>query len=132
MSFVGIPFVDGGRDTAGVDCWGLVRLFYAEHGVDLASYAEISARELLAVARAVLTGSATEPWQLATEPYRKLDVVVMKRLSEAGRAPVHVGVMIDARRMLHVTEAVASHIVRLGDPRLPFKVLAVHRHRAFA
>jgi cell wall-associated NlpC family hydrolase len=130
---VGIPFRDRGRDRSGADCWGLVRLVYAQHGVDLASYAEIGAKELLAVARAVMTGAATDPWSSTSEPYRKLDVVVMKRLSEAGKAPVHVGVMLDWRRMLHTTEAVGeSHIVRLGHSSVPFKVLGVHRHRAFA
>lgn len=130
--FVGIPFLDKGRDRDGCDCWGLVRLVYAEHGVDLPSYAEISARELLAVSRAMVRGSAGEPWALATQPYRTLDVVVMKQLSETSRAPMHVGVMLDARRMLHTTEAVgSSHIVRLQQPSLPFRILSVHRHREF-
>lgn len=124
MSYVGIPF-------SRLHCWGLVALVYADHGVELPSYGEIGAKELLAIAHTVSRESAGEPWQPATEPYRKLDVVVMKRLSETGKAPVHVGVMLDARRMLHVTEAAASHIIRLGNPRLPFKVLSVHRHKAF-
>lgn len=132
MSYIGIPFLDGGRDRSGMDCWALVRLVFADHGVDLPSYDAISAKEMLAVARAMSKDSAVEPWAIATEPYRKMDVVVMKRLSETGRAPVHVGVMMDARRMLHVTEDVASHVIRLTDPRLPFRVLSVHRHRAFA
>ncbi|MBL8578890.1 MAG: C40 family peptidase [Mesorhizobium sp.] len=133
MSYIGIPFLDRGRDKAGCDCWGLVRLVFADRGVDLPTYGEIGAKEVLAVARAMQADSIVEPWLEATKPYRKLDVVVMKRLSEIGRAPVHVGVLIDAKRMLHTTKDVGSaHIVPLNSPALPFRVFGVYRHKELA
>jgi cell wall-associated NlpC family hydrolase len=132
-SYVGIPFVKRGWTREGCHCWGLVRLVYQEEvGIELPTYGEVSADELLAVARHVHRDAALEPWiSVEAPPYRRLDVVLMKRL-EPGREPLHIGVMMDERRMLHTTESVDSHVVPLSAAAIPFRIVGVHRHRSLA
>lgn len=128
--YVGIPFVDGGRDRAGCDCWGLVRLVHADHGVDLPSYGDISAAELLAIAREMRSATDGEPWRKVDgEARRPLDVVVMSRLDAPGTIPIHVGVMVDDRRVLHVLERTDSHMVPLSHWSIAPRVIGIYRHR---
>lgn len=129
--YVGIPFVDGGRDRAGCDCWGLVRLVYADHaGIDLPAYGEVSSHELLAVTRSLQEGARNEAWKRAdAEPRRALDVVLMKRLDKPGSVPTHVGVMLDAKRVLHVEEETDSVAVVISHPSVASRLIGFYRHR---
>ncbi|MBN9078182.1 MAG: hypothetical protein BGN87_06195 [Rhizobiales bacterium 65-79] len=129
--YVGVPFRDGGRDQAGWDCWGLVRFaHWDEAGVELPSYGEISAADLLSAARAMREGAQDEIWRRVTDlPRRRMDVVLMRRLGDSGRAPVHVGILADERRMLHVEEAADTHLVPLDHPTVRPRILDFFRHR---
>jgi cell wall-associated NlpC family hydrolase len=129
--YVGIPFRDGGRDREGCDCWGLVRLVYRDvAGIDLPSYGEIGATELLAIAREVGAAIRGDPWRCVTDdPRRPLDVVVMARQGHAIRAAFHVGVMIDGKRVLHTEQMTDSHTVPIDHPSLASRIIGFYRHR---
>lgn len=129
-NYIDIPFVDGGRDRSGCDCWGLVRMVHADAGINLPSYGEISAGELLAVAREMSGGMEDPVWRRVDgERRRPLDVVVMRRLSEASRVPVHVGVMVDEKRLLHVLIATNSVVVPLTHFSIAPRVIGFFRHK---
>lgn len=133
--YVGITFRDGGRDRGGCDCWGLVRLMHLEEaGIELPSYGEIGSDELLAIARTMAGAtSAGDVWRrVDEEPRRRLDVVVMKGLDEAARVPVHVGVMLDGKRMLHTERHVDSHSVLLDHPSVRSRIVGIYRHRSLS
>ncbi|HHT06174.1 MAG TPA: C40 family peptidase [Hydrogenispora sp.] len=100
--FLGIPYRHGGRDRKGLDCLGLVHLFYRELGIkvpdnDGQPYAndwykkdpERLLRGLLQVGK---------PVNLPAEPLQPLDLVYFRM----GGAITHAGVMIDHRSFLHV------------------------------
>lgn len=103
--YVGLPFGEGAGE---VTCWSLVvRVYAAEMGITLPVYGEISARDLATVARTMGREQLGERWRAVSDP-QAFDVAIMRRGS-GGQAIVHVGVMIDATRMLHVEAA--SHAV---------------------
>ncbi len=108
--YIGVPFVDGGRTIAdGLDCWGLFRLVYAERlGVDLPTYGEISAKDLMAVARAMRSGA--DRWRGVVKP-RALDGVLMRFYNSSNNG--HCGVMVSAKAMLHTEAAISAAVVPL-------------------
>lgn len=126
--YVGIPFVDGGRDISGVDCWGLVRLIYAERlGVSLPSYGEISAAELIRIARAIDAGQ--EQWAPVEAP-RAFDVVLLRLYDRAWTG--HVGVAIDGTRMLHTERDIASAVVPMDHYTIKHRIAGFRRSREAA
>jgi len=122
--YVGIRFVDHGRTIDGVDCWGLVRLLMAnERGIDLPSYGEISATELMLVTKTIMQDANKEPWHSVTRP-QAFDVVLMR-----GK-PLHVGIMVTDKHVLHVEEATASVLLPLSHAAIKPRILGYRRHRA--
>lgn len=99
---IGLPFVDGGRDWDGVDCWGLVTLAYAHVlNVDLPDYGDVPASDALAVRASIRKGSAGHPWRRVSDP-EPLDVVLMSVPSSARIG--HVGLWAPGRMVMHAQE----------------------------
>lgn len=99
QGYIGTPFSEKGRDHSGLDCWGLVRLVYAEKlGVDLPSYAEnyrdSNDREVLT---ALVEAEKKSRW-LAVEKPKPYDVIILTMMG----LPTHVGVVVNSRQMLHI------------------------------
>lgn len=124
--YVGIPYRAGGRDRDGVDCWGLVRMVYAERlGIDLPTYGEIAATDYRSIARQIAGDQTLGPWQPVTEP-RAYDVVVMRHGSSL--VLCHVGVMIDADRVLHIERRKGACIESVADPLIAPRIASYWRH----
>lgn len=123
--YVGIPFLDHGRDHNGLDCWGLVRLVLREQkGIDVPSYGETSALDLATVAGIVDRASAMEPWIRVTniEPF---DVAVMYRRQN----PIHIGIMVTKDLLLHIEQKTAAVLVPITHPTVCFRRPKFCRHR---
>ena len=116
--FLGIPYRHGGRDRKGLDCLGLVYLFYKKLGINLPagdgqpytndwykSDPERLFRGLQRVGREV---------NLKTEPLQALDLVYF----QVGGAITHAGVMIDQHSFLHVMN---GQLVRISPLNLAWK-----------
>lgn len=125
--YVGIPFLDGGRTAEGIDCWGMIRLVLSQEcGIDVPSYGEISAHDLAGIAGMVARSCMEEPWvPVLSASKRAFDVVVMRR----HRAPMHMGILVCASKMLHVEQKTSAVIVPLDHPSVASRLNGFFRHR---
>ena len=125
--YIGLPFIDHGRNFTGVDCWGLVRLIMQEEcHIDIPSYGETSALDLQAVAGLVAKEKEIEPWiyvhPTAVKPF---DVVVMHRRRE----PIHIGIMATQKEIIHIEAKTDSVMVPLSHATIKFRRPTFYRHR---
>jgi cell wall-associated NlpC family hydrolase len=112
VKYLGIPFVELGRDRSGWDCWGLVRTVYAEElGILLPEWSSHkSSFDNAEIEREIQDAHAyfskipqPEPMSIAWFSSRSIYA--------------HVGIVIDAQRMLHCT-AGKDTCVESWQPRL--------------
>lgn len=124
--YVGLHFVDGGRDRAGVDCWGLVRLVLKQEcAIEVPTYGEISALDLTAIAGKVGNESALDPWVNVVGELRPFDVVVMHKQ----RVPVHIGIMVSSTEVLHVEKKISAVMVPITHHSIAMRKPSFFRHR---
>lgn len=135
--YVGLPFLNQGRTRAGLDCWGLVRMVYAEKlGITLPDFSEIEAFDARRVSRAIAEQVATTSWvPVMTGAEREFDVAVMRGpiFSESGQAfgvPRHVGIITDDRRVLHIEKGIDAVCVPLASQSVRNRIMRVYRYHA--
>jgi predicted phage tail protein len=109
--YIGIPYRERGRGRDGADCWGLVRLVYAEQlGHALPGFEERYTGSQDAAVPEMLA-RAKEGWARRKSGAQPGDVVlfrVMGRLS-------HVGIVVAPGLFLHTREGYASVVERLDS-----------------
>jgi cell wall-associated NlpC family hydrolase len=115
--YIGLPYADA-------HCWELVRRVYQDRmGVDLPSYGEVSARDLVKVARTMADGAAGDGWLPVAIP-QALDVALMR-----GRHHVwHVGVMVDPANVLHTEIATGAVVVPVSHPMVRGRITGFRRY----
>jgi len=108
--YIGLSYLENGRTEHGVDCWGLVCLFYKhEFNIDLPSYInEYSGANDPYLANFIKHTKIS--WNLTTSP--KLgDVCVFNILGE----PTHVGIYLNNQEFLHCRDGKDSVIESLKN-----------------
>lgn len=129
--YVGIPFSETGLTAAGCHCWGLVRLVLSQEAdVDVPSYGEHSAADLVAAARRM---NAPPPvWTRVNTP-RMFDVVLMTAMDKQhGRLVAHAGIMSSNFDVLHVWRATDAVNMPITHPRVRAKIVGFFRHARLA
>ena len=128
--YIGIPWVDRGRDPRGVDCYGLVWLAYRDvFGIDLPRFDARypSVKDRVAVSRLFFEETTGARW------HRVLltDATVPDALHMMLAGANHVGIVVAPGRFLHVLPGRETCIERLVSPAWMHRVESVYRHEAF-
>lgn len=138
-ALIGIPWVDGGRDRDGCDCYGLVFLFFGQVlGIALPSYAETPAADLLAGEHAVGEALSGSTWRAVSSGDADRGDVVLMRGVERGsdrrlrHSVRHVGVLLDRATVLHVERGIGSVALPRSHPTIRPRIVAFYRHRNLA
>ena len=122
-AFVGLPFLDKGRGYHGVDCWGLVRLYYRDElGIMLPSYADYNGVEDVENIT-YLINHYRDDWYPVDEP-RRGDVVLIKIAGVA----THVGVYHTQGRFLHVQIGKYSELARINSETWRRRIVGYYRY----
>lgn len=121
--YVGLPFLEKGRDRDGLDCWGLVRLVYLEkYGIELPAYTECYKNTKDKTIGGVIDENLALEWQEVSEPAQG-DIIVLRILGQ----PFHVGLVIDGQRMLHCERGVGSVIENYKGMKWRKRVIGFYR-----
>lgn len=121
---VGVPFLDGGRDDAGWDCYGLVYCGCRDVlGIEIPAYAGFykstkQARLLMSISERELATT----WSPVAAP-QPMDGILLR---VDGR-PLHVGLVLDRTRFLHVEEGKETCVQEFDGLEWRQRVLGFYR-----
>lgn len=113
--YVGLPFLKGGRDRAGLDCYGLVRLVLAEQaGVLLDRFDDVIDVSEAGRVRGYVQGFRS----VAVAAAAPLDMVIVNEPVQCAgrwvRAPIHIGVIAAPGLLLHINKNTLSRVDRIS------------------
>jgi len=121
--YIGLPYKDNGRTTAGIDCWGLACLVYREHfDIELPTLDQhYVGSEDLTIKNLVTT--TKESWILTSNP-KPGDICVFNILGE----PIHVGIYIGDQKFLHARAGQDSVIESLDSVKWNRRLEGVYEY----
>jgi cell wall-associated NlpC family hydrolase len=125
--YIGLPFLDHGRDRSGLDCWGLVRLVMTEQfGVALPSYVHEYQRTTQVDKISALIERESSKWKLVPAGKEICGDTVVLRVR--GK-PMHVGMVLGDRQMLHIEAGINSVIERYAGANWAERVFGFYSYK---
>ena len=125
--YIGIPFLANGRSTDGLDCWGLVRLILGnEFSIELPSFSDnYNIDDNYRITE--LVAQYKEGWE-RKETAEPGDCVLFNILGE----PMHIGVMLDSTRFIHVREGSDTVVDSITNTKWERRVEGIYRYTSNA
>jgi len=127
--YIGIPFAERGRSWEGCDCWGLVRLVYAEeYGIDLPSYLDEDYTTTDGPhVSSLIDHRKADGWRPLPPGEERAGDVVLLRVTGL---PCHVGIVLRPGQMLHIMRGTNACVERYWSPLWNRRVMGIYRHAA--
>lgn len=93
--YLGIPYKENGRDSNGLDCYGLIRMISHELGISIPEYATPDEQSLI-----------YQMYNSEKELFLKLDKPEPNCYVVFSIKPyhIHIGIMIDENKFIHILE----------------------------
>lgn len=111
--FIGVPFVNGGRDFSGCDCWGMVRLVFQEYGIEVPDYKIHCMRSKAIGLQVALEMKASKDgenrWERVNAPEEPC-LVLMEHMPDIPGYINHLGVYVGGGKMIHTCLKQNCHI----------------------
>jgi cell wall-associated NlpC family hydrolase len=131
--YIGIPFLDLGRDRSGCDCWGHHRLILKEQAaIDLPSgdgYEGTDSKEDgPAIERVINGGLSGYGRKIDPGSERCLDGILFRIVG----FPMHVGTILAPGVAIHCIEGSGARLMFYGHPKHRHVVLGFYRHHTLA
>jgi cell wall-associated NlpC family hydrolase len=129
--YIGLPYADKGRGPAAWDCWGGVRMVFAEvFGLHLPDYLDAYTRadDHTSVAAAITAGLA-DGWHRVARPVAG-DLLILK----IAQRPWHSGVLVSESQFLHWPppghdgRQTFSCLERLDSPHYARRIEGMYHH----
>lgn len=128
--YIGLPFLDHGRDRSGLDCWGLVRLVMAEQfGIAMPSYINEYQRTTQVDKISSLIERESAGWKIILSGDESCGDVVVLRVR--GK-PMHVGMVLGDQQMLHIELGINSAIERYAGVRWADRLAGFYRYNSLS
>jgi hypothetical protein len=125
--FIGIPYQDDGYDFDGCNCFGIVHLVLKHQArIEIDPQADVSADDVARATERALSVAGNAPWQAVNGEPRLFDVALLRG------NPLHTGIVIAPRILLHVWRSPMSVAMSFDNPRLRTRFIAFYRHAALA
>ncbi len=123
--YIGIPFQARGRDRAGIDCWGLIRLVLEEQfEVRVPSYVdEYETIEAEKIGKLVACNLPT--WtEVFDEQIQPGDVALFRVKGQ----PIHVGLIVSKAYMIHILPGVDACLDKFNGLRWGKRLIGIYRY----
>jgi len=124
--YIGLPFKEHGRNSDGLDCWGLVRLILNEQFErHVPSYAHAYESSMDQNRLGVLVKRESLNWtRVNIQDARCGDVVVLRMRGE----PMHVALVLGDQTMIHVERGINSVLAKYNSLRWKKRVIGFFRY----